>query len=138
MDPLPRTRKRLAAPLLVFILGMMPSLHWCSRWRNPSALSDLKSPCHCERKTDFRSGEHGVLRAQLMLLLRRQHHHHLAPFQLGPLLHRADGGEIGLHALQERDAELLVGHLAAAEAQRDLGLVAFGEEAREVADLDLV
>jgi len=32
---------------LVFILGtfVLLSLRWCSRWRNPSALLDLKTPC---------------------------------------------------------------------------------------------
>ena len=46
--------------------------------------------------------------------------------------------EIASHALEQPHAELLVRHLAAAEAQRDLGLVAFFEEADQVAQLDLV
>src|SRR5258708_12369935 len=50
----------------------------------------------------------------------------------------ADQRQIRFHALQQLHAELLVRHLAATEPQRDLRLVALGEEANEVADLDLV
>src|SRR4029078_13047500 len=122
-EPLPRTRKRLAAPLLVFILGMMPSLSWCSRWRNLSALLDLKSPSCCLL---LLAGH------DFVLLLRGQDHHHLAPFELGPLLHDSHRREVGLDSLQELHSELLVGHLATTESKRDLGLVPFGQESREV------
>src|SRR4030095_1332194 len=46
--------------------------------------------------------------------------------------------EIVAHAFQQSYAELLMRHLAAAEPQRDLRLVAFAEKAHEVAELDLV
>ena len=45
---------------------------------------------------------------------------------------------VGLDALQHLPAELLVRHLAAAEAQRDLDLVAFLEEALDGAHLHVV
>ena len=49
-----------------------------------------------------------------------------------------DGSRSLLHPLQQPHAEFLVRHLAAAEAQRHLRLVAFLEELDQLADLDLV
>ena len=69
---------------------------------------------------------------------RRQHHHELPPFHLRPLLDDSVWLEIAAHALEQPYAELLMRDLAAAEPQRDLGLVAFFEEADQVAQLDLV
>src|SRR6266498_1824144 len=46
--------------------------------------------------------------------------------------------EIGADPLEQAYAEFLVRHLAAAEAQRDLRLVAFAQEPDQVAQLDLV
>ena len=71
-------------------------------------------------------------------LLRGQQHHHLPPFESRKLLDDCHRFEIAADPLEQADAELLMRHLATTEAQRDLGLVAFGQEARQVAKLDLV
>src|SRR5690349_20833839 len=71
-------------------------------------------------------------------LLGRDHHDHLAAFQSREALDDHLVHEVGLEALRHRQAELGVGHFTAAEADRDLDLVAFGDEATQVADLDLV
>src|SRR5688572_18132570 len=73
-----------------------------------------------------------------MLLFRAQDHDHLAPLQLGPLLDDAHFLQVRLDALEELHSKLLVRHLPPPEPQRHLGLVALGEEAGEVAHLDLV
>src|SRR6516162_4394235 len=62
-------------------------------------------------------------------LPRRQHHHHLAALEAGLLLDLGDFRGITLDSVEELIAELLVRHLAAAEPQRHLDLVAFLEEA---------
>ena len=73
------------------------------------------------------------------LLLRRQHHDHLPAFQLRQLLHQRRPASRSLRTRSSsRYAELLVRHLAAAEAQRHLRLVAFLEEPDQLAQLDLV
>ena len=46
--------------------------------------------------------------------------------------------EIVADSLQQAHTELLVRHFAAAETQRDLGLVAFAQEPDQIAQLDLV
>ena len=141
IEPLPRTRKRFFAPVLVFIFGMtavsfylLPTavlsraLSRRERLRRPCPLTGLGLGC-------------GMLRATALparRLLRRQHHHHLPAFQPRKLLDHAVRLEIVPHALQQPHAEFLVRHLAPAEAQRDLRLVAFLEEADQVAQLDLV
>lgn len=71
-------------------------------------------------------------------LLRRQNHYDLASFG-----HRLgfDFGQFGgvfAHPLQEIVAKLLMRHLAPAKAKGDLYFVAFFEEARHRAHLDLV
>ena len=71
-------------------------------------------------------------------LLRRQQHHHLPAFHSRK---RFDDGvrlQVVTDPLEEPDTELLVRHLAAAETQRDLRLVAFAEKSDQVAKLDLV
>ena len=72
------------------------------------------------------------------ILLGRNHHDHLTPFHLGHLLDLTDFVEVGLDPFELAQTEFLVGHLAAAEAQGDLALVAFVEEALQVAQLDLI
>jgi len=74
----------------------------------------------------------------LNFLLRRQHHDHLAAFELGELLDYGQLAQIGFDALLLRHADFLVGHFAAAEAQGNLGLVAFFQEADHIAQFDLV
>src|SRR5438045_2738611 len=61
-------------------------------------------------------------------LARRQHHHHLAAFHARLGFHLGDGFDIGLDALQDLPAELLMSKLAAAETQRHLYFVALFEE----------
>src|SRR5262249_26609561 len=69
---------------------------------------------------------------------RRQHHHNLAPFEARFLLDLGDFGGIVLDAIEELVAQLLVGHLAPAEAQRHLHLVALFEKALHRAHLHVV
>ena len=68
----------------------------------------------------------------------RQHHHHLPALEARLLLDLGDLGGVVLDAVEELVAELLVRHLAAAEAQGDLDLVAFLEEALHRAHLHVV
>ena len=49
-------------------------------------------------------------------LLRRQHHDHLAVLQTRHLLHLDGFAEFGPDSLKHLDAEILVGHFAAAKA----------------------
>ena len=72
-----------------------------------------------------------------LLLARRDHHDHLPAFQLGNCSTRMVSPRSSRMPLQ-RHADFLVRDLAAPEAQRDLALVAFGQEAADVAQLDVV
>jgi len=72
------------------------------------------------------------------LLLRRQHHDHLPPFHLRPLLDNPIRIQICPHALQQLDAEFLVGHFTAPKTQRDLRLVALIQKSDQITQLDLV
>src|SRR5215475_5493845 len=69
---------------------------------------------------------------------RRQHHHNLAAFEARFLLDLGDLGGIVLDAIEELVAQLLVRHLAPAEAQRHLHLVALFEKALHRAHLHIV
>src|SRR5258708_3626745 len=69
---------------------------------------------------------------------RRQHHHNLAAFEARLLLDLGDFGGVALDAIEKLIAELLVRHLAPAEAQRDLDLVALFEKALHRAHLHVV
>ena len=60
-------------------------------------------------------------------------HRHVAPVEVGPLLDDRQLGELLGQAVEERDAALGVGDLAAAEHDRDLDLVLGLEEALDVA-----
>src|SRR5215468_6575324 len=71
-------------------------------------------------------------------LFRRQHHDHLTPFESGVHLNLRDFFGIAFQAIQQPDAELLVGHFAATEPQRHLDLVAFPEEANHRTHLHVV
>jgi hypothetical protein len=68
----------------------------------------------------------------------RQHHDHLAAFELGILLDLGHLADVVLHPIEQLISELLVRHFAAAEAQGDLDLVAFFEEALHCAHLHVV
>src|SRR5581483_88149 len=59
----------------------------------------------------------------------RENHHHLPSFHLRILLQLGEGFRVLLHAGEQVHAQMLVRHFAAAEAQRDLDLVAVVEEA---------
>src|SRR5690606_15609614 len=71
-------------------------------------------------------------------LFRRQHHHHLAAFELRLGLDLGDLADLLAHALEKLHAELQVRHLASAEAQRQLDLVALVEEAAHRLHLGLI
>src|SRR5438045_920264 len=100
MLPLPRTRKRLAAPRLDFIFGITTSFSLMPggplREHLKPRLS-LVSPLCCGGLGRWsllglrlRLGCCGFLLLLLLLrrplLLGRQHHHHLPPLELGKLL----------------------------------------------------
>src|SRR5205085_5147202 len=69
---------------------------------------------------------------------RRQHHHHLAAFELWFSLDLGDRADLLAHLLQELHAELEMRHLAAAETQGELHLVALLEEPAHRLHLHLV
>ena len=56
----------------------------------------------------------------------REHHHHVAPVLLGPLLDHRELAELLREAVEQLLAALGMGHLAAAEHDRHLDLVAPG------------
>src|SRR4051812_17351003 len=62
-------------------------------------------------------------------LRRREHHRHVAPVLLGALLDDGELAEVLREAVQQHLAALGMGHLAAAEHDRDLDLVAPLQEA---------
>src|SRR3989442_1096196 len=69
---------------------------------------------------------------------RRQHHHHLAAFERGIGFDLGDGAGVVLDAVQQAEADFLMRHLASAEAQGHLDLVALLEEALHGLHLDVV
>src|SRR5687767_11853697 len=73
-----------------------------------------------------------------LLLLRSEHHHHLPPFHERVLLDRRVRRQIVLHPAQQFPADFLVRHFTAAEPHGYLGLVAFLQEADQVAHLHLI
>ena len=70
--------------------------------------------------------------------MRRQNHHHLTTFHLGHLLDKGKFLEIRPDPLDLAHTDFLVGHFATTEAQSHFHFVIFFEEARHVAQLDLV
>src|SRR6266545_1543420 len=68
----------------------------------------------------------------------REHRDHVAPILAGGAVDLGDLDEVGGQPLQQPPPELGVGHLAAAEHDGDLDLVALLEEALDVALLGLV
>src|SRR6476646_3475726 len=134
MPPLPWTRKRLAAPLFVFIFGITAT----PSWMTPGGLAALQLTT-----TSL------VLRSSILargraacsvhcLFLRREHHDHLTTFHLGKLLDHRVRVEVRAHALQQLHTEFLVRHFPTAETQRHLRLVTFFQNADQVAQLDLI
>src|SRR4029450_1984084 len=71
-------------------------------------------------------------------LARGEHHHHLPAFEPRLRLHLSNGRGVGLDAVEQLRAELLMRHLAASEAQGDFHLVALLEEAADRAHLHVV
>src|SRR5688500_17808881 len=71
-----------------------------------------------------------------LLALGGDHHDHLAALEARALLDDHALAQVGLDALGHFQTQLLVGHLAALEADVDLDLVAFLQEAAQVAQLD--
>src|SRR6516164_4305046 len=69
---------------------------------------------------------------------RRKDHDHLAAFEARELLDLGGAVELGSHAFQDLHPQLLMHHLAAAEAHGHLDLVAFLEEAGDRSHLHVV
>src|SRR5215472_4569517 len=132
MLPLPRTRKRFFAPLLIF---GMTSLSLFAAHGGALRRRGFLRLLRRRRLTGL-----GLVRVMLgyCALLRGQQHHHLPAFQLRKLFNDAVRLEISTDALEQANAEFLVGHLAAAEPQRHFRLVAFAQEPDQVPELDLV
>src|SRR5689334_1311102 len=138
MLPLPRTRKRFFAPLLVFILGMMllAAFLFAAHRGALRGRGFLRLGFLGWRLTGF-----GLVRVMPCFgcrLLRGQQHHHLPALQPRKLFYDAIRLEVAANTLQQAHAEFLVRHLAPAEPQRHLRLVALAEKADQVAHLDLV
>src|SRR5262245_39100887 len=122
-------------------MASIAALHTSPCWRNPSIRrrSDRFSPA--SRGRQYGRPASGLPCSSgyrpVAPLLRRQYHHHLAAFQARELLDLGADVHLFLDAVEHLDAEFLVHHLAAAEAERHLHLVAFLEEAGDGAHLDL-
>ena len=142
LDGAPRTH---AEPLLRAALGLHLG-HDCSFYVAPAGdperlpvLVGLQRLLAVRRGDQTRGTLNSCTELRFLLPLRRQHHDHLAPFELGHVLDHRHVGQLVADALQHAHADVLVGDLAAAVAQRDLALVAvFGDEAAQVAHLDRV
>src|SRR6185369_10518060 len=96
--------------------GPMPNARAAGKPRS----AEMKSAPVARRASDS---------VQSFRLARRQQHHHLAAFEARLRFHLRHRRRVFLDALEQLVAELLVRHFAAAEAQGDLDLVAFLEEA---------
>ena len=156
--------KRLAAPLLVFIFGMItPVLHGAggasstARPRPRRALQAYShgttcstrryaATAHCSPSTPQLFGFSACLSsaafvspsASCTFFFGASTITICRPSSFGNCSTTPYGSRSLPHPLQQPHAELLVRHLAAAEAQRHLGLVALLEEPDQVAQLDLV
>ena len=71
-------------------------------------------------------------------LFRREHHHHLTAFHRRLGFDLRYGAGLDLHAFEQTEAEILMGHFATAKAERHLDLVAFLEEAAHGLHLGVV
>ena len=94
------------------------------------------------RKRGFKRKRGGkssrVFRLQTPLLTRRHHHGHLAAFELWLKLDLHLFVKLLFHPIQHFHAEMLVGHFTAAEAERDLDLVALLKELRDLFGFNLI
>ncbi len=75
---------------------------------------------------------------KLLFLVRRQNHYHLTTFHLWHLFDQREILKIGSDSLDLAHADFLVRHFSATEAQSDFDFVFLLQEARHVAQLDLV
>src|SRR6185503_15663892 len=139
LNPLAVLRKRFAAARLVFNLGITTP--------SPSGALSSFSPWGTEVPwggTTAVAVAHFLCRALSptcssgLLLLRPEHHHHLPPFHQRVLLDLRIRRQICRHPLQELAADFLMCHFAATEPHGHLGLVAFLQEADQVAQLHLI
>src|ERR671928_2112135 len=113
------TRKRWAAPRWVFILGTgSPGGLWGAGGGPPGGRRRGLGPA--------------------LGLAGREHRDHVAPVLAGRAVDLGDLDEVGGQPLQQPPPELGVGHLAAAEHDGDLDLVALLEAPLDVALLGLV
>src|SRR5690606_19508298 len=83
-------------------------------------------------------GERRRRRWRRLLLLGGDHHDHLPPFRAWSRLYDDVRAEVGFDPRGHLATQFLVAHLATTEADVDLDLVAFLEEATHLAQLDLV
>ena len=79
-----------------------------------------------------------IIHAFLFFALGSKHHNHLAPFKLRLQFDLGLFSELVADAMHDLSPQVLVGHFTAAITQRDLGLVAIGQEATQSAQLGLV
>src|SRR5579885_1539442 len=127
--PLPVRAKRLAAPRLVFSLGILViSMFVCPSGSACARLGGRNAACGLAATTT----------KNLLALFRGHDHHGLASFELGRLFDLGQAFEIGLDAVYELETQLLMGQLAALVAQRDLDLVALFQETHQGAQFGLV
>src|SRR6516165_9486704 len=126
LKPFAVLRKRLAAARLVFNLGIVQL---------------LVSVAPFARRLRTRYGRTlgtATRPRWALLLFRCKNHDHLLAFHERVLLDHRMRSEVGRNPVEELATDVLVHHLAAAEPQGHLGLIALRQEAGEITQLDLV
>src|SRR6266700_4144552 len=150
--PVPVKRKRFLTPDLVFSLGIWLSRGRGERERDPPTHPEMRAGMEHNTAATAALGRAAEGRrygrwalcwqppgyASRQPLARGEHHDHLAAFEFRLLLDLGHRREVAADALEQFGAELLVGELSAAEAQGDLGLVAFLAEPPDRAHLHVV
>src|SRR5579875_2664278 len=131
--PLPVTLKRAAAPRSVFIFGIVPA---------PSSSTRRARGGAGGLGRDRRARAVRLVGAARRLglagpLVRGEHHHHVPAVEARRGLDATDPLDVLGDAVEDPLAELGVVHLAPTEHDRDLHLVALGEEAAHLACLRL-
>ncbi len=73
-----------------------------------------------------------------LIFLRCQHHDQLPTFHFRELFDRAIFTQVFFNALQQPDAQFLMGHFPPTETQRHFGFVAVGQKTDQVSQFDLI